>query len=181
MEQINYGMSAPHKKGSMTTAKMMLCVILALIPAGIYGVWRYGQNAGKVILLTSISAVITEFLFEKLTKRPVNVKDCRSLLTGLIMSYCLPPTVEWYVAVTAGVICALIMQLSFHFFYRNVVSPVILTRLILMPIFTQQMSVYVLDGLTMATPMAVLKENGTVDTLSMILGNTGGCIGENHT
>lgn len=178
MEQIIYGMSAPHRKGAMTTAKIMLCIILALIPAGIHGVWRYGFHAGIIILLTCTSAVVTEFLFEILTKKPIAVKDCRTLLTGLIMSYCLPPTVEWYVAVVAGALCALIMQLSFHFFYKNVVSPVILTRLILMFAFTQQMSTYALDGLTMATPLAVLKEGGEVNALYMIFGNTGGCIGE---
>lgn len=181
MEQMIYGMSAPHRKGSMTTTKIMLCIILALVPAGIHGVWRYGWNAGIVILITCISAVITEALFEVITKKPVNAKDCRALLTGLIMSYCLPPTVEWYIAVLAGVLCALIMQLSHHFFYRNVVSPVILTRLILMFAFKEQMSTYVLDGLTMATPLTTLKADGTVNTLYMILGNTGGCIGETST
>lgn len=178
MEQTIYGMSAPHRKGPVTTAKIMLCIILALVPAGIHGVWRYGWNAGSVILLTCVSAVITEALFEIITKKTVTTKDCRALLTGLIMSYCLPPTVEWHIAVLAGVLCTLIMQLSHHFFYRNVVSPVILTRLILMFAFEKQMSTYVLDGLTMATPLAALKVDGTVNTLYMILGNTGGCIGE---
>lgn len=181
MEQTIYGMSAPHRKGSMTTAKIMLCVILALIPAGIHGVWRYGKNAAVIILLTCISEIAAEFLFEKLTKKPVSVTNFRGLLTGLIMSYCLPPTVEWYIAVAAGVLCALIMQLSYHFFCRNVVSPVILTRLILMFTFADQMFSYALDGLTMATPLAVLKADGTVNTLQMLLGNTGGCIGETST
>lgn len=178
MEQTIYGTSAPHRKGRMTTDKIMKCIILALIPAGIHGVWRYGLNAGLIILLTCVFAVITEFLFEKITKKPVAVKDCRALLMGLLMSYCLPPTVKWYVAVIAGVSCALLMQLSLHFFYRNLISPVILTRLILMYAFKQQMTTYVFDGLTMATPLAVLKEEGTVNTLYMILGKTGGCIGE---
>ena len=81
-------------------------------------------------------------------------------------------------AVAAGVLCALVARISFHFFCRNVVSPVILIRLILMFAFADQMSTYVLDGLTMATPLAVLKEGGEVNTLYMTFGNTGGCIGE---
>lgn len=178
MEQMIYGMSAPHRKGSITTVRIMLCMIVALIPAGVHGVWRYGMNAGVIILLTCLSAVVTEALFELLTKKPVTVKDLRGLTTGLIMSYCLPPTVEWYVAVAAGVLCALVARISFHFFCRNVVSPVILIRLILMFAFADQMSTYVLDGLTMATPLAVLKEGGEVNTLYMTFGNTGGCIGE---
>lgn len=181
MEQTIYGTSAPHMKGRMTTDKIMLCIILALIPAGIHGVWRYGLNAGLIILLTCVSAVATEFVFQKATKKPVMVKDCRVLLTGLIMSYCLPPSIAWYIAVLAGILCALIMQISLHFFYKNVVSPVILTRLLLMFAFQSEMSTYAFDGLTMATPLAVLKEEGTVNTLYMIFGNTGGCIGESST
>lgn len=181
MEQTIYGISAPHIKGRLTVAGIMQCIILALLPEGIHGVWRYGANAGLIILLTCISAVATEFLFEKITKKPILVKDCRVLLTGLIMSYCLPPTVEWYIPVIAGVLCALIMQLSLHFFYRNIVSPVILTRLILMVAFEQQMTTYAFDGLTMATPLSVLKDEGAVNTLYMIFGKIGGCIGETST
>ena len=178
MEQTIYGMSAPHMKGRMSTDKIMLCIILALIPAGIHGVWRYGSNAGLIILVTCASAIATEFLFQKITKKPVTVKDFRVLVTGLIMSYCLPPSVEWYIGAIAGVLCALIMQISLHFFYKNVVSPVILTRLILMFAFQSEMATYAFDGLTMATPLTALKADGTVNTLFMILGRTGGCIGE---
>ena len=181
MEQMIYGISAPHMKGRMSTSKIMLCIILALLPAGIHGVWRYGMNAGLIILVTCISAAATEFFIEKITKKPVAVKDCRVLVTGLVMSYCLPPTIEWYLGAVAGVMCALIMQLSLHFFYKNVVSPVILTRLIMMFAFETEMFTYAFDGLTMATPLAVLREEGTVNTLYMIFGNTGGCIGESPT
>lgn len=178
MEQIIYGTSAPHLKGRLTTRRMMLYIILSLLPAGIYGVWHYGKNAGIVILLTCISAVVTEVLYELITKKPVVVTDCRTLLTALIMSYCMPPSVEWYLAVIAGVVCTLLMQISYHLFYRNLINPVILTRLILMFLFETQMNTYVFDGLTMATPMAQLKNGESVNTLFMILGNTGGCIGE---
>ena len=178
MEQTIYGTSAPHMKGRMSTTKIMLCVIAALIPAGIYGVWRYGMNAGLIILVTCACAVGTEVLFQLITRQPLTLKECRTLLTGLIMSYCLPPELPLYIAALAGLGCGLIMQLSLKFFHKNVVSPVILTRLILMYAFETEMSSYVFDGLTMATPLAVLKEEGAVNTLYMIFGNTGGCIGE---
>lgn len=178
MEQKVYGTGAPYLRSRLTTDKIMLYIILALIPAGIHGVFRYGLHAGLVILLTCASAVTTEFLFQKITKKPVTVKEYRGLLTGLVMAYCLPSGIEWYIAILAGVLCALIMQISLHFFCRNVVSPVILARLLLMIAFKAEMSHYPFDGLTMATPLAALKQQGTVNTLYMILGKTGGCIGE---
>lgn len=178
MEQNIYGTSAPHIKGALSVERIMLCTIVALLPAGIHGVWKYGANAGIVILLTCASAVLTEFLFEKFTKKIVRVTDLRVLAMGLIMSYCLPSGVSWYIGVIAGVLSALIMQISLHFFYKNVVSPVVLTRLILMIVFKEQMTAYAFDGLTMATPLSVVKAEGTADILSMLFGNHGGCIGE---
>lgn len=178
MEQKFYGMSAPHIRGTLSTQTIMLYNILALLPAGIHGVFRYGLNAGLVILSTCVSAVATEYLFQKIMKKPVTVQECRTLVMSLIMAYCLPPGIKWYLGIVAGVLSTLIMQISHHFLCKNIVSPVILTRLIMMYAFSNEMFTYAFDGLTMATPLAVLKSEGTVDTLYMMLGNTGGCIGE---
>ena len=181
MQQNIYGTSAPHMKGRLTTSKIMQCILLALLPAGVHGVFRYGWNAGLIILITCLTAVVTEFLLEKIMKKPVRVGDLRVLVTGVIMSYCLPPTVSWYIGAIAGGMCALIMMISTRVFERNVLSPVILTRLILMYAFSAEMSTYMFDGLTMATPLSVFKADGAVNTLAMIFGNTGGCIGETST
>ena len=181
MEQMIYGMSAPHIRGPLSTEKMMGAIMLALLPAGIHGVWRYGWNVAVIILVTCISALVTEAAFQKIAKKPVTVKDGRGLVTALIMAYCLPPSIDWYLGIFAGVFCALLMQLSLHFFRRNVVSPIIATRLLMMYAFSSKMFTYAVDGLTMATPLAVLKQNGEVNTLFMIFGKTGGCIGETST
>lgn len=178
MEIIRLGTCAPYIRGRMTTERIMLFMILALIPAGINGIVRFGIKAAFLIVLTTGSAMLTEFLYEKYTKKPVLIRDMRTALAGLLMSYCLPPDVKWYVAVLAGMLCSIVMQSSLRYFHRNVVSPVILTRLSLMYLFKEQMSFYAYDGLTMATPLAMLKNEETVDTLSMILGNCGGTIGE---
>lgn len=178
MELLTKGMTAPFQKSALTTEHIILCVILALFPAGIHGVFRYGLQAGLLILITCGASVATEYIYQKLAKRPVTVKQCRGLLTGLLMAYCLPPALPFYLGALAGVVSVLFMEISLHFFKRNVVSPVILTRLLMSFIFEAEMSVYPLDGLTMATPMEVLKSEGSVNVLYMILGKTGGCIGE---
>ena len=181
MESVSYGTSAPHRRSKLTTQKIMQFMILALLPAGIHGVWRYGLNAGLLNLCTCVSAVITEFAFQKLMKKPVTVKEYRVLVMSIVMAYSLPPSASWYLGIFAGVLSALIMEVSLHYLCRNIVSPVILTRLIMMYAFSGEMFTYVFDGVTMATPLAVLKSDGMVNTLYMIFGNTGGCIGESAT
>ncbi|MBR4138645.1 MAG: RnfABCDGE type electron transport complex subunit D, partial [Lachnospiraceae bacterium] len=66
MEQMINGMSVPHIRGRLSTEKIMGAIMLALLPAGIHGVWRYGWNAGIVILATCVSAVLTEVAFQKI-------------------------------------------------------------------------------------------------------------------
>ena len=140
MKQITYGTGAPHIKGRMTSNHIRQYILLALIPAGVHGVLRYGVNAGLIILVTCISALLIEFLFDKVIKAPVKVGYLHMLVTGLIMSYCLPPTISWYLGVLSGVLCALLMQASYHFFGKNMVSPIILTRVFMMELFTREMS-----------------------------------------
>ena len=69
MEQKMNSMNAPHIRGSLSTEKIMLYFVLALVPAGIHGVFLYGVPAAVVVLLTCVSAVVTEFIFEKAAKK----------------------------------------------------------------------------------------------------------------
>lgn len=178
MEKNSFYTGAPHIRGRMTADWITRCLILALLPAAAFGVWNFGRNAALVIILTVFSAAVTELLYKKFRKQPVRFENQQTALDGLILACCLPPSVKWYVAVIGGALCALTMQFSRQFFRRNVVSPVILTRLLLVFAFKEQMSTYIFDGLTMATPLTALKNEETVNTLYMIFGNTGGCIGE---
>lgn len=178
MEKNIYGTSAPHKRTLMTTEKIMQWILLALMPAGIYGVFRWGMDAVMVILSVCISAVGTDFLLKKLMKKRANAADLQILVTALVLSYSMPASLDWKLAVLAGVLCAVFVNLSLHFLKRNLVSPVILVRLILMLGFSEQMQAVIYDGVSGATPLTAVKAGESVDTLSLILGQTGGSIGE---
>lgn len=178
MEKNIYGTSAPHKRTLMTTEKIMQWILLALMPAGIYGVFRWGMDAVVVILSVCISAVGTDFLLKKLMKKRANAADLQILVTALVLSYSMPASLDWKLAVLAGVLCAVFVNLSLHFLKRNLVSPVILVRLILMLGFSEQMQAVIYDGVSGATPLTAVKAGESVDTLSLILGQTGGSIGE---
>lgn len=178
MEKNIYGTSAPHKRTLMTTEKIMQWILLALMPAGIYGVFRWGVDAVMVIFAVCISAVGTDFLLKKLMKKRANAADLQILVTSLVLSYSMPASMDWKLTVLAGVLCAVFVDLSLHFLKRNLVSPVILVRLILMLGFSEQMQAVIYDGVSGATPLTAVKAGESVDTLSLILGQTGGSIGE---
>ncbi|MCC8047149.1 MAG: RnfABCDGE type electron transport complex subunit D, partial [Clostridiales bacterium] len=57
--------SSPHiRDRKLTTGQVMLDVVLALMPATVFGIVRYGLHAFLVILLSVLAAVLSEYLFD---------------------------------------------------------------------------------------------------------------------
>ena len=52
--------SNPHVRDKMTTSKIMQLVLIALLPASLFGVWNFGLRALAVILVTVASSVFFE-------------------------------------------------------------------------------------------------------------------------
>ena len=51
--------SSPHARDKWTTAFIMKCVLLALLPVTLVGIFTYGWNALLVVVLAVVSAVLT--------------------------------------------------------------------------------------------------------------------------
>ena len=61
--------SSPHIRAARNTQGIMLDVIIALLPAAVAGVIIFGLNALFIILTCVISAVLSEFIFNKVVKK----------------------------------------------------------------------------------------------------------------
>ena len=83
--------SNPHIRSKVSTNKIMLAVILALLPTTIFGVWNFGSHALLLILATIFSTVATEAVFEWIMKKPLTIGDFSAVVTGLLLALNLPP------------------------------------------------------------------------------------------
>ena len=83
MEEKKYTWTFPHVKGTMSTANIMRMVLLALLPAAVFGVIYFGPKALGHILVCVVTCVLTEFVFEAFADRPLAVTDCSAAVTGL--------------------------------------------------------------------------------------------------
>ena len=45
MEKLLKVSSSPHVRDGVTTQRLMFDVVIAMIPASVYGVWQFGMNA----------------------------------------------------------------------------------------------------------------------------------------
>ena len=158
---------------------MMLLVILALLPATGFGIYQFGMHAALLIAVCVISSVFTEFLYEKLMKLPVTVQDLSAVVTGLLLALNLPPALPWWIAVIGSVFAILVVKMLFGGIGQNFMNPALGARCFLLISFTARMTSFSYDGVSTATPLAVLKSGeGYVDTWRMTVGTIPGSIGE---
>ncbi|WP_461812043.1 RnfABCDGE type electron transport complex subunit D [Faecalimonas sp.] len=177
-EQFNVS-SSPHIRSKTTTANLMLCVVLALLPTAAFGIYNFGIQALVIILITVGSAVLTEYLYQKFMHKQVTVCDFSAVVTGLLLALNLPPTAPWWMCVLGSVFAILIVKQLFGGLGQNFMNPALAARCFLLISFTGRMTTFIYnDAVTSPTPLAELKAGGTVNIKNMFIGNIAGTIGE---
>lgn len=173
--------SSPHVRSKDTTSDLMFDVIIALIPATVFGIYKFGAHAGLLVAVCMLSAMLSELIYEKLVKKKVTVKDCSAILTGLLLALNLPPELPVWMAVIGSAFAIIVVKQLFGGLGQNFMNPALGARCFLLLSFSKQMTQFVYDGVTTATPLAVMK-SGTQPDMEivsyMFKGNIGGTIGE---
>ena len=175
----NYNISSsPHIRSKVTTSNIMLLVIIALLPATAFGVYNFGLSALLVIVLTTGSAVLTEYLYQKLMHKKVTISDYSAALTGLLLALNLPAQAPWWMCILGSVFAILVVKQVFGGLGQNFMNPALGARCFLLISFTGRMTTFVYDGVSGATPLALLKSGESVNVWDMFVGNIAGTIGE---
>ncbi len=169
--------SNPHIRSKVTTNGIMLAVIIALMPATGFGIFNFGPRALAVILVTIASTVLTEYLFG-LYKKKTTVTDLSAVVTGLLLALNLPVTIPLWMAALGGVFAILVVKMLFGGLGQNFMNPALAARCFLLISFPTAMTAFSCDAYTGATPLAALKAGEQVNVMDMIVGRTGGTIGE---
>ena len=176
----NYNVSSsPHIRDKVTSSNIMLMVVISLLPATFFGIWNFRhENAWILIVLTTAAAVLAEYLWEKLTHKPVTIKDFSAVVTGLLLALNLPPTLPWWMGVVGAFFAIIVVKQLFGGLGQNFMNPALGARCFLLICFAGKMTNFVYDGVTGPTPLANLKAGESVDSFAMLIGNTSGTIGE---
>ncbi len=158
----------------------MLDVILALLPAAVAGIVIFGAKALWLIVTCVAAAVLSEFLFNLITKKKQTVGDLSAVVTGLLLALNLSTNVLWWQAALGSVFAIVLVKCLFGGIGRNFANPAITARIFLLMAFTSKVAGGVLpDGTTGATPLDLIGTGAQLPTpLEMFLGQRGGAIGE---
>ena len=170
--------SNPHVRSRVTTSNIMLAVVIALLPAAGFGIYNFGLDALILIFITVASCVLTELIYEKAMKKKVTIGDFSAVVTGLLLALNLPSTAPWWIGVIGGVFAILVVKMLFGGLGQNFMNPALGARCFLLISYTSIMCNFECDAYTGATPLASLKAGESVNLLDMVIGRTGGTIGE---
>ena len=177
--------SSPHVRSKDTTEKIMRYVFIALMPASIFGIYNFGINALIVIAVTVAASVLTEYLYEKAMHKPNTISDWSAAVTGLLLALNLPCPYGTenvirmcLLGILGSVFAIIIAKQLFGGLGQNFMNPALGARCFLLISFTGRMTSFTYDGITGATPLALLKAGESVNVLDMVIGRIPGTIGE---
>ena len=173
--------SSPHVRDNSSTRRIMLDVCIALLPACIFGIVNFGMRALAVLVVSVITCVVSEYLFEHFMHRPITVGDLSAVVTGLLLGMNMPHTIPLWIVMLGSVFAIIVVKQLFGGLGQNFMNPALAARCFLLISFAGRMTSFTYDGVTGATPLALLKSGESVNVLSMFLGTTAGVIGETST
>lgn len=137
--------TAPHTTASNSVARIMLTVVMALVPATLFGFWQYGWPAIFLFVITVAAALFGEALCLKLAGRKAlpALFDGSALLTGWLLALSLPPWAPWWIGVTGGLFATVLAKQVFGGLGYNLFNPAMVARVFLLISFPVQMTVWV--------------------------------------
>ncbi|EPY2306129.1 RnfABCDGE type electron transport complex subunit D [Clostridium sporogenes] len=172
--------SSPHIRSKDSVQSIMRDVVIALLPAAVAGIYFFKLQALLVILTAVISCVAAEYIWEKATGRDISIGDLSAVVTGMLLAFNVPPTLPLWMVVIGSFFSIIVVKQFFGGIGQNIVNPALAGRAFLLASWPVAMTTWTIDGVTTATPLAILKgAPGELPTLaSAFVGHIGGCIGE---
>ena len=172
--------SSPHIKSNDSVQGIMRDVIIALIPATFAGIYFFGMKALLVTLVSVLSCIAAEALWQKLAHRKTTIGDLSAVVTGLLIAFNLPADVPLWLPAIGGFFAIIIVKQFFGGIGQNIMNPALAARAFLLASWPVHMTNFTVDGVSSATALAILKggEGELPSLMNLFIGNVGGCIGE---
>ena len=180
--------TGPHLRSRQDTPSLMRDVLIALCPAVAASLYFYGLKALWILLVSTACAVLSEFVWQKLMKKPIRLNDCSAAVTGLLIGLNMPATVPVWVPAIGSVFAIIIVKQLFGGIGHNFLNPALAARAVLLTSWPSYMTKALVpartltfglfesgvDGITAATPLVA----PVSDIRNLLFGNIAGAIGE---
>ncbi|MBP3654126.1 MAG: RnfABCDGE type electron transport complex subunit D [Oscillospiraceae bacterium] len=189
-EKMLYNVSgAPFVRSKTDTSTIMRDVLIALVPALAVAVWQFGLKALLNVVVSVVACVAFEYIYRKLMKKHDTIGDLSACVTGVLMVYCMPVGVSWWMIVLGAFFAIIVVKQLYGGIGKNFLNPALAGRAFLLS-YPVAMTTYaipsalsgVVDGETMATPLSYMYAGEALPEYfslgNLFLGGISGCIGE---
>ena len=175
---------SPHVHSGASTSKIMRDVVIALLPTTIAGCIFFGWRALLTIAVCVATSVLSEYLFNLITKKKQTIGDLSAVVTGLLLALNLSTKVTIWQCIVGSVFAIVVVKCLFGGLGCNFANPAITARVFLLVSFSSSVAggASPVDLEAGATPLAAMKAGVDLDSLpsllDMLIGKRGGAIGE---
>lgn len=183
MDNKLYVSSSPHFRSKTSTARIMIDVLIALIPAAIASVVIFGPQSLMLIGVCIATCVLCEYISRKIMKRDTTIGDFSAVVTGLLLALNLPVNINPLIAVFGSIVAIVVVKQMFGGIGMNFVNPALAARIVLLVSFPNAMMTWV-DAFWYSNPQAVssatplVADSGVYSYTQLLFGTTGGSLGE---
>jgi len=158
-ENIFWVSSSPHLAEPATSKRVMFEVVIGCIPALIMAVVLFRGAAISHLLTCVVSAVLTEWVFNAVRKKPQTIDDGSAVVTALILALSLPPTLPLWMAAVGSIVAIAVAKMLFGGLGGNIFNPAMAGRAFLMACFGTMMATWSLPALTYQNPTAAAQQH----------------------
>ncbi|MEN8230113.1 MAG: RnfABCDGE type electron transport complex subunit D [Bacteroidota bacterium] len=169
---------SPHVYSGESVPKLMYGVIISLLPVLGVSVFYFGIGMIIVTTVSVFSCILFEYLIQKYMMRvkPTHL-DGSALLTGLLLAFCLPANIPFWIVMIGALAAVGIGKMTFGGVGNNIFNPALVGRVFLFISFPVAMTAWpepgqwmqYTDALTGATPLGLMKEGLATKTVSEIM------------
>ena len=136
--------SGAHIGAKANVTFIMWQVVLALMPATVFGLWLFGWPAINLFIITIVSAVFFEAICIRLQNRPVKpvIMDGSAVLTAWLLAMTLPPWAPWWIGVVGSGLAIILGKQVYGGLGQNLFNPAMLARVALLISFPIEMTTW---------------------------------------
>ena len=123
---------SPHIRENISVKKVMYSVVAALMPALFGAVYFFGMRALYITIISVISAVLTEYIFEVSTHRKITITDGSAIITGILLAFNITPNAPFWMPAVGSFFAILVAKQLFGGLGFNIFNPALAGRAFLM-------------------------------------------------
>lgn len=188
---------SPHIRTKRTSSWVMTQVLIALIPPTLAATYFFGWWVLAMVVIGTTTAVASEYVYQKLTYKPIKIHDRSAAVTGMLIALSLPVTAPIWMIMFGSIFAIVIVKQMNGGIGKNYFNPAVAGRVAIKAFFTPWLANWVLpaglfesgyrgvDAVSTATPLEYLGDGAQTVAAEvpglwdLFIGfNLGGNIGE---